>query len=472
MRTSEVTRFHLSLQALHDILVETVFPTCAMILRSDDNARHTSLRMSHLASGEAHREGRGGAFYAGSRVEGLAIENNWGHPQADNDIMGLHGVELGVRLPKRHEPRCYQARSLILDKSCLEYAPEECPPAFTRIRVTKPEALLRHPWVDVNCIMKGSDGSLWLLPSRMNEKMQRGMNEGQANPAYLITESSGPAGQVQGGLVEFVPTLVANAPHPAIDDFIQRSRSSGWPSQDQLDEVQQIPLKLVLVGHKTSSRNNQEARLSWSPSEILLISNLPAFVKQGYIALKYTLKFFMKDKNTSDGRGHVGSYHTKTALLYYLENSHPSKICSPFGLMIALCHELSSYLNQGFLPHYFLPECNLLETVGPVERQDALQAIQAIISDPVAALLQCPSEPSQIFGSISPDELVDGFHGVVTHPACERSRESLLQLLSRLDEWRQQRYAELQQTDETGGVSGRPQIRRLVDMVENIPVSD
>ena len=38
-------------------------------------------------------------------------------------------------------------------------------------------------------------------------------------------------------------------------------------------------------------------------------------------------------------------------------------ITSPFGLFLDLLHELDEYLKVGTLPYYFLPECDLLETV-------------------------------------------------------------------------------------------------------------
>ena len=49
--------------------------------------------------------------------------------------------------------------------------------------------------------------------------------------------------------MDIVPTLVANTAHPAIEYYLQRSRGE-WPPQHQLDEVQRLPMCLVLVGDK------------------------------------------------------------------------------------------------------------------------------------------------------------------------------------------------------------------------------
>ena len=236
----------------------------------------------------------------------------------------------------------------------------------------------------------------------------------------------------------------------------------------------------VLVGSKESDNPDQQARVSCSPGEMLLISELPVYIKQGFIAAKCTFKSVAKHYQTheaADGRSHVGSYHLKTTLLHHLEKTPPSQINSPYQFMIDVLHDLHMYLKNGTLPHYFLSKCNLLATVGHDERQIALQTIQKIFSDPVV-VLQCPSEPNKIYGDdIWPDDLVVTFRRVFTDPSCERTREDLSQLLSRLDEYRLGRYAyfcrELKALDEEdedadSWESWMPELTRLVDMLQKI----
>ena len=203
---------------------------------------------------------------------------------------------------------------------------------------------------------------------------------------------------------------------------------------------------------------------------MLLISKLPKIIKQGIITAKYAFKhrakIYRDDSAIGDGRSRVGSYHLKTTLLNHLEKESPSKINSAFHVMMSVFQDLYTYLTNGNLPHYFFPECNLLATVGYDERQIALQAIQDIISDPITTILQCPSEPTEIYGDIYPYELVTAFHGVCNDPCCEQSWEDLVQLLFRLDLWRQRRYRFELEVDE-GEVSGRPELIGLVDMLES-----
>ena len=140
---------------------------------------------------------------------------------------------------------------------------------------------------------------------------------------------------------------------------------------------------------------------------------------------------------------------------------------SPFGLMMDLFVKCNDYLNNGKWPHYFVPECNLLATVGHEAWQIALKSINAILSDPIAAVLKCPTIPIETYGDILPDELVAVFYKASTHPCSERSMGDLLLLLSHLDDWRQNRHHEELEWDNKYKASGRPKLRGLVqDILE------
>ena len=463
-------------------MLEVTFPTAVIFHVSDDTVHNIKSILSAMRSGEAHHEaGVKVAWWltAGSKVEGLAMRNQWGHGYSDLDCMLLYGAQLGVCVPQEHPPtwQNYSSHtspsspSGFYGKSCLLYDPEGCPPAFTRLRITDCQAIMAHPYVDDSCILE-CDGQHWLLSTRLNEIVQRAYNNviiHRMSPADKII-ISGPAGQARRGHIDLVPALVANGPHPAIVHYINRLRNTEWPSQVQRKEIQQLPMKLVLVGHKDSLRKTQEFRISWSTGEYILISPLPLHIKQGYIAFKYVMKYFLKinrgQNETYDGRSKIGSYYFKSTLLYHLESTTPSKISSPFDLMIDLLINLKGYLKHRKLPHYFLPECDLLSTVGHEEQRIALKCIKDILSDPISAVLKCPAIPRQIYGDVIPDELVAVFKHASTHPCCVQRRDQLLVLLSRLDEWRQQHHRLQMELDASGDeeswVHCRPEMRRLV----------
>ena len=453
-------------------MLEATFPTCSIFQLPDERVCQNKSRLLDLTSGEANREGTGKGrkwqLIAGSRAEGLALVDRWGHERADVDYMYLHGCELGVCVPPEHLTTPSISSDGHQSNNCLQYDPKDCPPTYTRLRVTDTQAIMAHHCVNIDCVLEG-DGQHWLLPTRLNEAIQRDLNQTRTNPDHQSTSINGPAGQAWGGLADMVPTLVADNPHPAIENYINRPRSTEWPSQDQLQQIRRLPMIFVLVGDKESPRKDQETRISLSAAELVLISTLPNHVKQGYIAFKYVLRYFLtinrKQTKSDDGRSKVGSYHLKTIFLYHLDKTPPSMIKSSYGLMMDLLSKSIDYLKSMKLPHYFLPECDLLATVGHDEQQIALQSINDILLDPITAVLKCPSAATEIYGDILPDNLVSTFHHVSKDPCSERSWGDLLLLFSRLDQWRQCQYHRQLEFDGREGlyrVSGRPEPRRLV----------
>ena len=230
---------------------------------------------------------------------------------------------------------------------------------------------------------------------------------------------------------------------------------------------------LVLVGHKGSTKSEfkHQARMSWSHLELKLIEVIPESVRQGYIAYKYVMKRFLEahrgQNEAADGRSRVCSYHFKVVFLRFLDKRPPAQISSPFELFLDLLRELDEYLKVGKLPHYFLAECNLLETVADDERGIARQVITEILSDPLSALLTSPTDPQQIYGEVRPEDLLVAFHGVSSHPTYKQYQK-LSELLSRVDERRQQRFEKQREEDKEFEVSGRAELTRLADMLQEI----
>ena len=196
-------------QALCDVILESVIPTCAMYMLSDRNVRSNTEALSVLKSGEAHRQLSSKMLLAGSRAEGLTVDHNWGHPWPDADSMLLLGAKLGVTIPEHQAPCCQNGPASTAtssstsslpvpgdhSSSCLQYAPEGCPLAYTRLRITDLQTLLLRPPVDTNAVEE-EDGYHWLNTRRLNERIQQLINESRPNPAHHTTSISGPAGQV------------------------------------------------------------------------------------------------------------------------------------------------------------------------------------------------------------------------------------------------------------------------------------
>ena len=383
---------------LQDLAVEVAFPRCAISRLNDADSKRNAKTMIGLRSGGANRSRCAGYLTAGSRAEGLSMEDDWGHPSADQDIMLLLGGPLGVHVPGGPLPPEFE---------CLVYHPEGCPPGYCRLEV-----------IDVRSVRKEIQENTDNLRQRLLNviKVQRCVCR-DASGYWLDTYQtvramkvsgevvSGPASQPGWGLSEFITTLVCSGPHPDLEQEFRVKPHGQWPPAGLLEDILQLPMLLVLVGHKGSPDFKRQARISLSLCELKLIRELSESIRQGYIACKYILKKFLAayrgQTKDYDGRSRVGSYHIKTVFLHFLHKRPLSMLDRPFLLFIDLLHELDHHLQMKKLPHYFLAQCDLLETVDSEERRIARRAIHAILSDPLAAILTSPTKSIR-FMAMSP----------------------------------------------------------------------
>ena len=423
-----------------DVALEAAVPRSAIC-----RGVHNEIEMLHLESGKVYREGRGWDLSSGSRAEGLTLEDGWGYHPADTDMMWLNGGPLGVYVPGGQQAR---------GESCLDFRPEGCSPAYCKLQISdlhglKESKVFGVRWFDETCV-ENSDGVMWLNTYNTVRRMK--------DSTYSRCVSvSGPASQYRNR--DTVNTLVCSAAPPDLyHEFRSRTRGP-WPTADVINYLLRLPMLLVLVGHKRSPEFRLEARISWSHLEYKLIKELPESVRQGYIAYKYVMKRFLKARRgpskAGDGRSKIGSYHLKSVFLHFLEKRPPSLITSTFKQFMNLLVHLDDYIQVGKLPHYFLPQCDLLETVGNDERYLARQVIREILSDPLNALLTSPTHPWKIYGEVSPDHLVVAFQRVNDHPTCEQSRKNLFEFLVLVYERKRERLTVQLERDDDDNISRR-----------------
>ena len=444
---------------LQDIALETAIPRSAICRISEEKLRDSDEAMLHLENGEAYNQSGPWYLISGSRAEGLTLEDDWGYAMADVDNMIFNGGPLGVYVAGGQQAQ---------GKSGLVFRPEGCPPAYCKLEISdlnrvKKSKLGDLKWFDDSCV-DNSGSVLWLHTYNTVHSMKDAVS--------LVPEEevSGPAAEF--GNDDYVQTLVCSSSYPDFHEEYRNLSRGPWPNVSTINYLLELPMMLVLVGHKLSPEFKLQARVSWSHLECKLIKELSESIRQGYIACKYIMKRFLKARRcqnvTVDGRSHVGSYHIKTVFLRFLEQKTPQMITSPFRLFLALLCEFDKYLKMGKLPHYFLAQCDLLETVGDDERRLARQVIQEISADPLNALLTSPLESWLIYGKVCPDHLVNAFHAVSSYPVCEHSWKHLSAVLTRVDEWRQKRYRDQRELDRSLVVSEPVGLIELVATLRRI----
>ena len=199
------------LHALCDLIVEAVFPSCAIFLLVDGQQSVSEACMSAMKSGKALQEDPNDdlglwTLVSGSQAEGLTLERGWGHPWSDIDMMMLYGKYLGVNIGRDQPRQCQSPQSSLSatifqgchGNGCLEYVPEGCQPAFAKLRVTSIQELIKWNPFDLSTCLVQSDGHIWLNTARLNQLIILYCNEYHeySNKVGLFLSISGPAGQV------------------------------------------------------------------------------------------------------------------------------------------------------------------------------------------------------------------------------------------------------------------------------------
>ena len=177
-------------QALCEVILETVFPTCAIFQLPGPSVNLNESTLNALKTRKTYQQRECGQLITGSTAEGLTLQEGWGHPLPDWDSMWPYGAELGVTIPG---PRSLFSRFVsvfVKDKSCLKYVPQGCPPAYARLKITDKEALLLNEYVAADCVDPGD----WLNTRRLNERINQ--IDAETDSGGRVKGIKGPAAQV------------------------------------------------------------------------------------------------------------------------------------------------------------------------------------------------------------------------------------------------------------------------------------
>ncbi|KAK3603272.1 hypothetical protein CHS0354_007603 [Potamilus streckersoni] len=174
-------------------------------------------------------------------------------------------------------------------------------------------------------------------------------------------EYHGPASSAyfNGVTMDIVVALQAHCwPGQATKWMSSRGRIYNWPARQIIDVIQKTGVFVVPVGHKLSSEQHLEWRLSFSFGEKLLMLKFNSTQYKCYVMLKYIKKIFI---NMTSREEILTSYHCKTCMFYVIENT-PVYLWQPNNLLfcIDLCmRQLLSWVGCKHCPNYFIPEENM-----------------------------------------------------------------------------------------------------------------
>ena len=174
-------------------------------------------------------------------------------------------------------------------------------------------------------------------------------------------------------------------------DWRQRPRYFGWPTPSDISSIVSFGCHLVAIGHPHSETKFTEWRISFSIAERTLVWSFNHVQMQCYALMKIILKQFIKTKCSPENQV-LCSYFIKTFLFWKFETTDLQfwRIDNLRECFIYLLNQFVYFLREGVLPHYFIPEFNLLSVKLTLEAQsELLQLFDIVIQNDITILKEC-----------------------------------------------------------------------------------
>ena len=230
-------------------------------------------------------------------------------------------------------------------------------PAFLRLKIVKSRKLSK----EFNEIFRENDG--YISSSKFVQYKASGREI--HGPANVFP----PESEFRDDLLSMdcVHCLISPSWPIAASEFLTRPRPSGWPSEQMIRQLKKAGCHVVGVGHPLSERKDIEWRWSFSVAERELAWDLNDTMIGCMTALK-AIKQTHWNKTYPDSSTPFCSYFIKTACYWSYEYNTSS------DNVVTSCHEVLDWLiscyGVKYLPHYFIPDQNLIGHISDVICKD------------------------------------------------------------------------------------------------------
>jgi len=157
---------------------------------------------------------------------------------------------------------------------------------------------------------------------------------------------------------------------PQAADWPTRHRNYDWPDSATVDRVVSNGCDVVRVAHRQCRQDEwmskHQHRLSFSRAEIILMNSWMPVQQIVY----HMLRVFMKTERLTDSADNseaskLSNYHIKTLMLWACELKPTIWWTDDFTLIrirVELLHDLADWLAEERCPHYFINNCNLIDS--------------------------------------------------------------------------------------------------------------
>ena len=181
--------------------------------------------------------------------------------------------------------------------------------------------------------------------------------------------------------------MVVRGHGPAVQlDIVRKATNQKLLSADLVPCVQighdSYYVAKPYTGHRQVSNRDLLWRQSFSLKEKGILEHMDRDSGCRHELLRI-VKTIVNREPTSLGR--LESYHLKTAFMHYMKKevqgwNGGSALEKHF---LGFLRALQSYLENGYLPHYWLPRVNLLEDINPVVTRNMADRVKRILNSDV-----------------------------------------------------------------------------------------
>ena len=166
-----------------------------------------------------------------------------------------------------------------------------------------------------------------------------------------------------------------------------KTRRRNWPSNEQVKELTKESFIITKpTHHEDIDYDTNELRYSFSHVEKQLVLMRSRYQNMTYLIFK---SMIYKWLSTIDGEeNEIKSFLGKTVMFWVCEaNSKEDKTFwiedyeSLLNVLRHLFTEMSKYFAVGFMPYYFIPKINVIESIPVATRDKVILKIQAILQN-------------------------------------------------------------------------------------------
>lgn len=173
-------------------------------------------------------------------------------------------------------------------------------------------------------------------------------------------------------------------------EWVHRNRIYSWPNKGVISLASSAGYNLVPVGEHDSNMSSVHWRTSFVLQECLLVRTFNQVQLKTYALVKMIKnEYLSKYPSPTTGESLITSYHVKTLMFWTIENT-PQHMWTDRNIIY--CFQsclvfLRNFVVSKYLPHYFVPTCNLFKKQTDFHLLNIINDLNIYIKCPVTVIL-------------------------------------------------------------------------------------